>query len=71
MRFLNIIAKNMNIKVLSKGEHKIDGKTYKVDKNLYDTVPKDNKNGIYESIKMEKPMCIINVISYQKRRIHE
>ncbi|MBB4832076.1 D-alanyl-D-alanine carboxypeptidase (penicillin-binding protein 5/6) [Staphylococcus hominis] len=30
-------------KVLSKGEHKIDGKTYKVDKNLYDTVPKDNK----------------------------
>ena len=30
-------------KVLSKGEHKIGGKTYKVDKNLYDTVPKDNK----------------------------
>ena len=51
--------------MLSKGEHKIDGKTYKVDKNLYDTVPKDNKNGIYESIKMEKPMCTINVISYE------
>lgn len=30
-------------KVLSKGEHKIDGKTYKVNGNLYDTVPKDNK----------------------------
>ena len=54
-----------------KCEHKIDGKTYKVDKNLYDTVPKDNKNGIYESINMGKLMCTINVISYQKRRIHE
>lgn len=51
--------------MLSKGEHKIDGKTYKVDKNLYDTVPKDNKNGIYESINMGKLMCTINVISYE------
>ena len=56
-------------KVLTEGDHEIDGKKYHV-KDLYDVVPKDKSNGIWLSIVKAKFMFIIIGTSYQAVSIH-
>ena len=47
-------------KVISKGAHQIDGKTYNVKEDLYDVVPKDNSK--YELKISEKTNYQLNTI---------
>ena len=53
--------------VLSKGTHKINGKTYYVKENLYDVVPKDMNQKITNSLLKMVRFILIMIVNFLQR----
>ena len=54
--------------VLSKGTHKINGKTYYVKENLYDVVPKDMNQKITNSLLKMVRFILIMIVNFLQGR---